>query len=604
METEVRQDIYSYVLNEETAYKSLFVPITNSKDWNMAEHVERCTNVANGWFHSGKNDGNRPYTDIVTPIINVALRSEGFDVKDIVPYVNDINENYKSFLVKKFHPQWARKNELDTFIDDLVESSVIYDLALVKNCNDVRPEVVPLQQIAFCDQTDVLSGPLALKHQYSPAEFLEYSGKWNKEMVDLAVLMSKPSKTVSQAGNQEVRTPGKYIEVYEVHGSLPESWLIDGGDPDTYVPQMQIICFYKTKDGKQGITLFKGPEKESIFKTLVINKIHGRACGRSIVETLFEPQVWTNYSGIRIKELLDATAVVLFQTEDEELGDQKLSNLKNNTVLKHSQGKPITKLDTTVPNMGAFTNHQIMLENSARVLGSASDAQLGTNPVSGTPFALQNLIVQQGQGIHEYRQGKIASFVADQLYRDWILGYLVKEMNGGKKFSEELSLDEIQEIAGQIVSNEVEGRIRKQVLETGKVPTNQDREIMKQAHMDEFMKKGNRRFMEILKGDLDEIPVDVYVNIKSKQKNMAQNADKLSNLIMNIMKNPGAVAQIPGVGNLYNELLEESGFSPIDFSKITNQTPQAPQTPQTPQDLQQPAQVGAGQLQPVIPAKA
>ena len=131
-------DIYKFIIEEEANYKTQSVPVTGSKEWNMHEHIERCTNVSNGWYHSGKNDGTRPYEDIVSPIINVAFRSEGFDVKDIVLFVNDADNYYKSFLVNKYHPQWARKYEIDTFIDELVESSIIYDLALVKNVNNIR----------------------------------------------------------------------------------------------------------------------------------------------------------------------------------------------------------------------------------------------------------------------------------------------------------------------------------------------------------------------------------------------------------------------------------------------------------------------------------
>ena len=230
----MNQQVYEYIQSEQTAYKTVRVPITTSYDWNMSEHIERCTNVANGWYHSGKNDGLRRYDDIVTPIINVAVRSEGFDVKDIVPFVNDIQNSYKSFLVKKRHPQWARKNELDTFIDDIVESSVIYDLVLVKNVNNVRPEVVPLQKIAFCDQTDIMTGPICLKHQYSPAELTKFKGKWNDEAIDEAIIMSKEEKVVMQANERTAKTPGKYIEVFELHGYLPESWLDEGGDPFKY----------------------------------------------------------------------------------------------------------------------------------------------------------------------------------------------------------------------------------------------------------------------------------------------------------------------------------------------------------------------------------
>lgn len=568
MEKDINE-IYKFILDEEASWKTTRVPITNSKDWNMSEHIERCTNVSNGWYHSGNNDGKRPYDDIVTPIKNVALRSEGFDVKDIVPYVNDADNYYKSFLIKKFHPQWARKHEIDSFIDDVVESSVVYDLALVKDINGVRPELVPLQSIAFCDQTSILAGPICLLHNYSNAELADFKGRWNSDKIDEAIIMSKASKEVSQASDQEAKTPTKYNKVYELHGNFPESWLKDDGSPNKNVKQVHIVTYYQDKDNKKhGITLFKGPEPKAKFKALVINKIFGRACGMSLVESLFEPQVWNNYSAIRIKEMLDAAALVLYQTDSDEFGNTPVKNLKANTIMKHEPGRPITKIDTSTPNITEFSNHQVKKQNDARLLGSASEAALGQNPVSGTPFALQQLIVNQGEGIHEFRQGKIAAFFADQLYRDWILKYLVNEMNNGKKFSEVLSLDELQEIAETIVSNEIEEDIKKEILKSGKVPTKADRVKLKALKMEEFMKKGNRRFFEIVKDELKDIPIEVYVNIKGKQKYMAQNADKLSNLISNIMKNPQAFAQIPGLGKIYNELLENSGLSPIDFSQM------------------------------------
>lgn len=582
-----KKTVYEFIVSEEANFKTNRVPLTNSKDWNMHEHIERCTNVANGWFHLGKNDGERPYTDIVTPIINVAFRSEGFDVKDIVPYVNDADNYYKSFLIKKFHPQWARKNEIDTFIDDLVETSIIYDLALIKNVNNVRPEVVPLQSIAFCDQTCVLSGPICIKHQYSVSDLLDFKGKWDNNKIDEAVTMARYSKAVSSANDQEVKTPGKYIEVYELHGLFPKYWLKDE-EGDEYVPQLHIITFYVSEDGKKnGITLFSGKETKPVFKALKIDKVKsfGRACGKSIVETLFEPQVWTNYSGIKIKALLDS-AITVFQSSSDELGNQKLTNLRLNTILKHEPDHPVTKLTSDLGNITAFTNDQTKRENDARILGSASDAQLGTNPVSGTPFALQSLVVQEGQGIHEYRQGKIASFVADELYRDWILGYLVKEMNSGKSFSEELTLDELQEVSEKIAKNKAEKKVKEMILD-GKLVTNQNREEMIKTFKDTFVQNGTRGFFESLKGELADIPVNVFVNIKGKQKAMAQNADKLTNILREILSNPSAFQQIPGIGKAFNELIENSGLSPIDFTQIVTpviQTEQPQPSPMQPQE--------------------
>jgi len=568
-------DLYNYITTEETAFQTVSVPITGSKEWNMKAHIERCTNVANAWFHTGTNDGNRPYKDIVSPIINVAFRSEGFDVKDIVPFVNDSDNYYKSFLIKKFHPKWARDNEIDTFIDDLVETSVIYDLALIKNVSNARPEVVKLQSIAFCDQTDIMSGPICLKHQYSIADLLEFKGKWDDTKIDEAIIMSKAEKTVPNANEKKAKTPGKYIEVYELHGMLPDWWM----DSDTYqsedgkyTNQLHIVSYYTGGDGKKnGISLFKGKGKslDKTFKALKIDRIksHGRACGRSIVESLFEPQVWTNYSEIKIKEMLDSS-INLLQTDSEEWANQPIANLKQQTVLKHEQGRPITKVNNQLTDLTAFTNYQIGQENNARVIGSASDAQLGTNPTSGTPFALQSLIVQQGEGIHEYRKGKIATFVSDVLYRDWILGYLVDEMNGGKKFSEVLTLDEMQEISDTIANNVANKKMMDMMLD-GKLITEEAKQQIITFEKENFKKGGSRKFMETLKGELSDIPMSVYVNIVGKQKSMAQNADKLTNLITAVLKSPQAFSQVPGISKIFNELLENSGFSPIDFTQIT-----------------------------------
>lgn len=587
------ESVFDYIKNQEVNWKTARVPLTSSKDWNMSEHIERCTNVANGWFNTGKNDGIRPYDDLVTPIINVAFRSEGFDAKDIVPFVDDMNKSYMSFIIKKYHPQWARKVELDTIIDDIVETSIIYDLALVKNLSGKMPEVVDLKTIAFCDQTDVLAAPLCLRHEYSIAEMTEFKGKWDTEKIDLAISRSKAEKKVALAGDQTVKTPSKNIVVYELRGNLPELWLKDNGKENVYIPQAHFVCFCQDEGGiNQGITLYKGKDKKLTdnFKALKIDRVRskGRACGRSIVESLFEEQVWNNYSAIKIKQLLDS-AITVFITDSDELGGKKLTDLKTNTVLKQAKGDTTQKLDGTLQNLPAFTTFSQDKQTKARIKGSASEAMLGVNPSSGTPFALQNAVIQQGAGIHEYRQGKIATFFADQLYRDWILKMMVDDLNQGKNFSEELSLDELQEVIEAMSQNMIE-KDKKEMILNGEVILEDTEEMLKTKYSDLIRQKhGKRGFFEVIKGELAELPMNVMVNVAGKQRYMAQNADKISNLLRQVLANPQAIQQIPGIGKVMNELLEESGMSAIDWTQITTPEVQPTQTPQ----ITQPVPTGA-----------
>lgn len=575
---------FTYIKQQEANWKIARVPITSSKDWSMFEHIERCTNVSNGWFHTGKNDGLRPYDDLVTPIINVGFRSEGFDAKDIVPFVNQSSKDALSFIIKKYAPQWNRKVELDTIIDDVVETSIIYDLVIVKNLKGKLPEVIDLKTIAFCDQVDVLSGPLCIRHEMNISDMLDMKGKWIDEAVDNAILQSKAERTVAIAGDQTVKTPSKNIVVYELRGMLPEAWVKEGGSNDKYVNQMHMVCFYKSANGnEEGITLYKGKDKKltDTFKTLKIDRVRskGRACGRSVVESLFEEQVWNNYSAIKIKALLDA-AITVFITDSDELGGKKLTELKNNTILKQAKGDSTQKLDGSLQNLTAFTNYSETLKSNARVKGSASDPALGLNPTSGTPLGTTQTVVQQGQGIHEYRQGKIATFFADQLYRDWILQMMVDDLDQGKNFSEALSLDELQEVVEGISKNMVE-KTKKEMILNGELITEDTLSQLQTTYADQVRAiHGKRGFFEVIKGELKELPMSVMVNIAGKQRNMAQNADKLTNILREILANPQAFQTIPGVGKVFNELLEESGLSAIDFTQIVTPPVQTPtQTP-------------------------
>lgn len=572
------QGIFEFVQTEITAYKALPVHLDDQWEWNMYEHIRRSFLLKNSKFYKGSNeDGLRPFKNIILPILNVAYRSEGFDVKDILPFVDDIKNYYKSFLIKKFHPKWARKNDIDTYIDELVESYVDYGLALSKNVNEVRPTIVPLQQIAFCDQTDILSGALGLRHEYGVSDLLDMKGKWYDDAIEDTIVLSKAEKVVTASTGTPTKTPSKYIEVFEVHGTFPDYWLNGEGysseDPDKYTDQLHIITYYKDKDGnKQGITLFCGPEKGGIrklFKAIKRDSIFGRACGRGGIEELFHPQMWTNYDEIQAQQMLEAASLLILQTADKsfESKNKSIKDLAKGEILYHEENKPISQVSITPQNKAMFDEATDRWERNARTVGSADEAQLGKSPNSGTPFRLQALVVQEGRGIHDYRRGKIATHLGE-VYRDWVLPYLVKDLNAGKRFVEDLSVEELQEIADKIVTKRGNARIKELVLK-GKTPTEQEMARFKDMARQEFMKGGTRRFLEIIKDELKDLPIDVEMNIAGKQADLAERADKLTNIFRQIFANP-QILMMPGMGKLFNEIIESSGFSPVDFSSFTS----------------------------------
>lgn len=578
-----RETIFDYVIREESTYKTTKVPIVDGYEWNMYEHIQKTILYKNSKFTSGADDGSRPFKNIVRPILNVAYRSEGINVKDVEPFVDDAQYYYLSFLVRKFHGRWALNNDLDVFLNDLVESYCDFGGALVKNTNTKHPENVPMSRIAFCDQTDILSAPICEKYNYTPAELV--AQKWDMDKIDEAITMFEAEKTINLAqGNKKAKTPGKYLAVYSVHGVLPTWWLEDKyennenyTDLDTskaYTLQTQYITFYEDNKGvKHGICLFKTREKESRYKFKSRDKIYGRALGFGGVEELFEAQVWVNYSAIQIKEMLDIATLIILQTADPSYATKnKITDLEKGTILTHESGMPLSQVGLQPINIALFEKSLNDWEQHARTTGSANDPQLGIAPSDGTPFKLQDLVVQTGQGIHEYRQGQIATFVAE-LYRDWIFNYLVADMKKGNRWLEELSLDEMQALSDTIATNLANEKMHEFVISENRMVSQAEYDTYKQSIIASFMKGGNKKFLELGKNELDEIPIEVQVNVAGKQKDLNKITDKLTNIFRQVIANP-AVLQNPAIAKIFNQILEASGLSPVDFSGIETPVPE------------------------------
>ncbi len=577
------EDIFDFVKQEEAAY-ALPITVVDGWEWNMKEHIRLSKLYKNSQFSNGNDEKSRddkPFKNIVRPILNVQYRTEGFDVKDVVLYIDNEDEYFKSFLVKKYHDRWATENGIDEFIDEVNESKVDYGGALVRDVAKKCPVIVPLETIAFCDQTNVLKGPLGIKHFFSPSELQGFAsvgwGDTSKGAdctIEEAIILAKNEKIPDAQDGKANRTPGKYIECYEVNGVLKESWLKANGNPDKYVRQMQILMFYTDENGqKKGLKLYAGRAPEGTFKMFLRDKVHGRALGCGGVEELFDPQVWTNSDEITMREMLIAASKIILKTTDTTLKAKHPHGLKNMDQLEIvdiEDGKDIGQVNTTPVNFALFERKVSEWEDQARTMGAANDAVLGENPASGTPFKLQNLVTQQGLGLHEYRRGKYAAFMGG-VYTDWILVHVKNDLVQGAKFLEELSLKELQQVADSLVTCQTNDIIKEKILH-GLEIVPADIENLKTGIREQFMKKGSKHFLEIYKGEMQDVPISIQVSIAGKQKDLDKVTDKFVNIVRQIIAAP-QILDDPRMAELFNQIIEYSGLSPIDFGMAMPKKP-------------------------------
>ena len=586
---------YNFVKEQEAAFLKP-ISLIDGWAWSFRDHLRKSFLYRNSQFETDNGDRDRrPFKNIIRPILNVQYRTEGFDVKDIELYVNDAEKYYQSLIVDKFHGKWALKHQIDTFIDDLIESYVDYGGVLVKNVKGERPEVVDLLSLAFCDQTNILSGPFAIKHFFSPTELREMADVgWGEDEngatmnLEMLIKLSEPKK--QQDNNQQSNTtPGKYIQVYEVHVCGPMAWLKN--DPNytdenegKYTSQIQALAFYKNKDDQDiGVTLFASKEPKLPFKFLARDKVHGRALGFGGVEELFEPQVWTNYGEIQMQEMLELASKTFFKTTDSRFKTRNnLINSPNGQVFDLQEGKDIGQLDTTPRSINIFNNAVQLWENHARVMGAAGESLMGESPSAGTPFKLQELVTTEAKSLHVWRQGKIAVFM-DEIYRDWVIPYIAKEITKEQKFFAELSVDELQQVAETIIENKANNFVKEQIL-NGELINSEELETAKIQAKEKFLNRGVKRFFQIFKDELKDSPLDVFTNIAGKQKNLALLTDKIVGLVRQIIATP-QILQDPYMKKLLHTILESSGMSPLMFGGQSIGQPQPASATQPLQDI-------------------
>ena len=584
-------EVFNYILNQENLFQTVPITVTEGYDWSMYEHCKRTLMYLNSRFESGEF-GDKPFNNIILDKINLQHRAVDIDVVDINIFVDSAEEYYKSFLTRKYHEKWARTISLGDFLNDMVETWTDYGGVIVKNEYTGKPRVVPFNTIAFVDQTNMSKGPVCEKHFFTPDELMEYQGKWDNLELAITLATKEHQEIEVDRSRKANKTPTQYIEVYELHGMLPEAYLDpEKGSYFKFIRQMWVVAFYKNEKGdKCGITLYSGKEHKAPYKFSVRDRIPGRALGRGGVEELFEQQLWVNYNEVLQKDMLDQASKIIYQTADPAFTTRNQTrNMKQGQVLVYSEGKPLTQINTNPVAVQLFANKVEQWDSRAKTISASFDSISGEMSKSGTPFRLGLMQNQEAHSLHLYRKEKLGLFL-QTIYRDWVIPYFSKEMSKGDTFLAELSLDELQAVAEAVAVQAHNKFIKEKLLKANVgdedeiIALSKELEPEKVAEVSKlaksnFLTGGNKKFIEVFKEEMRDLPLDIEVVITGESRNNAFVAEKLSAIFAQIAQNP-AVLQDPLMRQLFNEILETSGVSPTQFATLIPKIAVRPDTPE------------------------
>lgn len=582
----IQPSIYKYVKSKESEYESDEVKLGDNWNWNMREHIQMIFHLKNGVFYTGENDWMRAFKNVMRPLLRLSYWTEDIELKDVVFFIERANGRVLSFLIKKYHDEvYAREHDLDTLFDDITESDIDYGGALVQR-GKKAPEVTPLNAIAFCDQTDILGGPRAVKLTFSPDGIRRMKANgWGQESngatITLDELATLSDNQKEALGSNETKTntvPGKSIEVYIVRGPLPEHYLLDNDNMDDWYDQVQVIAYYTAKNKKQeGVTLYrkKAAEDDQLFHAS--EKIHGRGLGFSDGEMLLHPQIWTNFLTIHKMNLYEAASKAVLQTDDENYADANgnLRDMENLEITTLQEGRSIGFVPTVGgDNITVLSNGVNEWFEAAQLDASAFDPILGKEQSSGTTFRGQERTVAQGRGWHDRRRGQRAKFI-ETIYRKIIIPDIVKEILKGQKFLATLSTEELTWMSDQLATNYANSKIKEKIF-NGEVPTEEEKQLLIKTFKDGFLKNGNKRMLEILKDDFKDVEIKMGINVANKQKDLVNLSDKILSIFQFVFANPQAfqqAMQIPALAKSFQDILEFSGLNQSDFLTLMQAPP-------------------------------
>lgn len=461
------QNIFSLVRRLENNFVNGTTNLSKYVDFSLNETLDTIDAYKNSKHTSGLYDSQgreKPFFNIVTAAINIWYRATDIDRKNIRVRATK-KTHWMTALIATIHLQdWMRRSDFGQFLNDWGNVLSAYSSAIVKfveKGGELIPAVMPWQRM-IVDAVDIESNPIIEKLYYTPSQLLRNKA-YNQEMVRSLLDSRKAREAVD---GQTKDNLSDYIEVYEIHGELPLSWITDNEDDEyEFVQQMHVISFVEEDGGKfNDFTLYSGKEAKSPYMVTHLKKEDGRAIGIGAVELLFDAQWMQNHSIKNMKDQLDLASKLIFQTSDQGyLGRNVLTAIEQGDILVHALNQPLTQINNGSHDIGSLQAFTQQWKANSQELTSTPDALRGTTPVSGTPLGTTELLSNQGQSLFElFTENK--GLALERMLRTYIIPYLKKKMDTSDEIAAVLESHDIKQIDSQYVPVEAMKRVNDKFL--------------------------------------------------------------------------------------------------------------------------------------------
>lgn len=607
------QSLPEIVRKAETQYLAGTTTLGRYVNFSMHDTIETIDAYLNSQHTSGLEDSlgrEKPFFNIVIAASNVWYRATDLDRKDIriIPSQND--QLALAFVATVILQNWMRESRFGVFLNEWGRTLARYGSAVckfVEQDGKLTATVVPWNRI-ITDAVDFDALPRIEKFYMTP-EQLRLQSNYDQKMVDDLIENNLVTRKTLDYMNQDNQP--NFVELYEVHGRMSQAVYklgmgqeVNDGDEDIYFQQMHVISYIGQKEGEyKDWTLYCGKEAKDPYMLTHLIKEDGRTLSIGCVESLFDAQWMQNHTMKNMKDTLDLSSKLIFQTTDGSFaGRNALSAIETGDILTHTPGSEFGQVNTGKPDISALQAFGTQWGQLAQDLTATPDSIRGNNLPSGTPYSLAAFQGAQANSLFEMMTENKGLAVEDMMH-EHILPFLEKRyLKTGEQILGILDDQEIDEIDAMYVPREAVRRyndqFKKDVLR-GVVPSPYDPQQVQGQVKQGMGELGNKRFFspsevggKTWKDAFKDFDMKANVDVTNERTDKQAVLTTLSQLLQTIATNP-LVLQDPTAKMLFARIVQETGvISPIQLT-TRDQTPPAPPPGQQPAEPGPPMGVGA-----------
>lgn len=585
-------EIGKLVRQQEQDFITGTTTISKYVDFSLHDNIERVDAYLNSKHLSGETDSQgreKPFFNIVRAAVNVWYRATDIDRKDIMIKPTKEEDVVGAFLASAHLHSWMQREQFGTFLNDWGITLARYGSAVVKFVEQggrLVPSVIPWNRL-IVDSVDINNAPIIEKLYMTPSQLLQKKG-YDQEIVE-SLLEAKTARETT--GKDKKDTKSDFIEIYEVHGEMPLSYLTGKEkDKNIYVQQMHVVSFQAKSKGRkaeyQDFCLYKGREDRNPYMLTHLIKEDGRTMSIGAVENLFEAQWMVNHSMKAIKDQLDLASKLIFQTSDTNfVGQNALNAIETGDILIHGDNKPLTQLANNshdITSLQSFGNQWKALGNE---INGISESMLGVTPPSGTAWRQTEALLQESHSLFEIMTENKGLAIEDML-RTYVIPYIKKQLNTKEQIVLTLSQFNITQIESRYIKNKAIGDRNKYIKEailSGQIPTDVPVEEFKNNIRQGLQEQGEYRFFKPSELDdktwkdvLKDLEWEVEVVVTNESTNKQAVLTSLNTLFTTMVR-LGNQPMTPDQKLVFNQILTELGrVSPLQLANQNSQPVTSP----------------------------